>query len=160
MILREPDNSEEYLTLIIEDVDMSNAEPKALEVNRFEERFGRELRPGHEIRVREFQAAQILHEWTQDATIIGAQPWFDTHGITTLLARHGLEPRWHYQKKCVESLAMGHVRDAELGGLVQCAGAVGVPVDPDAVHTAMGDAILARGIWDVIMFGETQPVWI
>lgn len=157
LILREP-TGEEYLTLIIDDVDMSKAEPEALAVNHFEERFHRELLP-HERRVREFQAAQILHEWTTDATIVGAQPWFDTHGITNLLARHGLEPRWHYRQKCVESLGAGYVR-LDTGGLVTTAQACGVPVDLQAVHTAMGDALLARGIWDVVMTGEARPAEI
>lgn len=154
LILRD-DDAEEYLTLIIDDVDMSNAEPAALAVNHFDVRFHRELLP-HERRVREFQAAHILEEWTNSATIVGAQPWFDTHAITTLLARHGLEPSWHYRQRCVESLAAGRLRD-DKGGLVACATAVGVPVDERAVHTAMGDALLARGIYDTIMNGQTYP---
>ena len=157
LILREDDESDEhYLTLLIEDVDLSNADPKALEIGRFEERFHRELLP-HERRVREFQAAHILQEWTDTATIVGAQPWFDTHGITTLLDRHGLAPGWHYRQRCVESMTMGRVL-GQVGGLVACAEALGLKVDDRTVHTAMGDALIVRDIWDLILDGETRPL--
>lgn len=77
-------------------------------------------------------------------TIVGAVPNFDTERITHQLGVTG----WHHRLRCVETLTAGHL-GRDVGGLADCAEALGIPVE-DA-HTAMGDVLMVRAIWDRIM---------
>lgn len=152
-----PDVTQFEMTIVVEDVDLTTADPESLKFNRFHERhaeIGGENRvhlPGHLV-------AMIVADWLKDKTIVAAQPHFDTVGLSTLLLRHGENPTpWHYRLRDVESIAEGHAR-RPLGGLQDIAAAFGIPSPPKAQHTAMGDAQLVRAIYQRCMDTTTHDV--
>lgn len=86
--------------------------------------------------------------------VVGAVPSFDTAMVMRLLRRNispTPAPPWHHRLRCVESITVGHL-GREIGGLQNCLEALGLPHGGDAdAHTAMGDALSARAIWDAVM---------
>lgn len=86
--------------------------------------------------------------------IVGAVPSFDTGLIARLLRRNispVVPPPWYHRLRCVESITVGHL-GREIGGLQNCLDALGLPSgDKAGAHTAMGDALSARAIWDAVM---------
>jgi hypothetical protein len=86
--------------------------------------------------------------------IVGAVPSFDT-GLIARLLRRNISPvqpvPWYHRLRCVESITAGHLGH-EIGGLQACLAALGLPTgDAAAAHTAMGDALSARAIWDAVI---------
>ena len=158
MIRRHPDGNETAKTLLL-DVDLRRSDAKALEVGGFYERHPRGIYlatgqkaqyhtelTGHE------QAAYWVHRLTFGATIVGANPSFDTHILSRLLYANGLQPSWHYRLVDVESLTAGHL-GRQVGGLQACAEALGVSFSESERHTAFGDARVALAICDKILGG-------
>lgn len=93
-------------------------------------------------------AAKKVMEWTFGATIVGANPSFDTHILERLLRSEGYLPSWHYRLIDVEALTTGHFGRI-VGGLAACMEALGL--DQQDAHTALGDAKAARAIFDTII---------
>lgn len=170
MIRREEDGAETEVSFFV-DVDLAGADPKALEVGRFYERhpYGRYLsgrvkeaptadpvvtlpfvRPGEPEFHRPAWAAEIVARLTYGAHIVGAVPSFDSEMLAALLRSHRLVPAWHHRLVCVESVTSGHLH-RYVGGLRRCAEALGIEVPVDGEHTALGDARIARDIWDRVM---------
>lgn len=162
MIRREEDGDETETSFFV-DVDLSDAEPKALQIGRFYERhpYGqylsnrRRLAPAYtDTQMGAYLppriAAPEVARMTHGAYLVGAVPSFDAETLAGLLRRHELLPGWHHRPRCVESLTAGHF-GREVGGLRHCAEALEIEVDPEAEHTALGDARLARSIWDLVM---------
>jgi DNA polymerase III epsilon subunit-like protein len=162
MIRREEGGEETEVSFFV-DVDLSAAEPKALEVGRFYERhpYGqylsnrRRLAPAYsDTQVGGYLppriAAPEVARMTHRAHLVGAVPSFDAETLAALLRRHELAPAWHHRLRCVESLTAGHL-GREVGGLRRCAEALGIEVNPEAEHTALGDARMARAIWDLVV---------
>lgn len=141
---------EASITIQVADVDMADAEAIALRIGRFYERYGHSARDVQWLG--EDQTAQVVEEWTRGAVIVGAVPNFDTETLAAMLCRHRLVPAWLHRLRCVETLASGHL-GREVGGLKDAAKALGLPVDEEVLHTAMGDARLAAAIWDAVMGG-------
>jgi DNA polymerase III epsilon subunit-like protein len=125
---------------------LETAELGALVVGRYYER-----RPA-----KATSAAKVAGEvarLTAGRQLVGACPWFDAGFLEAFLRRHGQAPAWHHRHRCVESMVAGKVgRDA--GGLRSSAMALGVAIpEEDDLHTALGDARLARAIYVTIMAG-------
>ena len=90
----------------------------------------------------------------EKAHVVGAVPNFDTERLAVLLVAHDLAPRWHYHLIDVENLVVGFVLG---GGFAapslpwdsdELSRLVGVEPPADGRHTAMGDALWARDIYD------------
>ena len=146
--------------------NLDGADPEALEKCRFKERFvvpdgvdavkvtpkgepwggGLWKMPIHE-------ALFDMQDLLRDAHIIGANPAFDDSFLKALLQRHGRRIGWNYRLVCVENLVAGHLRQPLPVSLRKSAEAMGVKVDDDARHTALGDARLARDVYDAVMGG-------
>ena len=98
---------------------------------------------------------------------MGAVPNFDTERLALLLRAHGFEPPWHYHLIDVENLAVGYLAGRGDNPAPDAIGrhvslpwdsnalSLAVGVDPDrfARHTAMGDVLWARAIYDTVMGG-------
>ena len=150
MIYRRPGEDDTEMTIIITDSGVTGAEePYALTVNRYAERFDRELGYG-ELRMTGARAAAIIHAATRDAYLVGAQVQFDAHSLTRLLQWYGFEPAWKRRLRDIESMVEGHLGQFGIGGLQDCARALGIPVDPTVLHTSLGDARLVRECFDMI----------
>ena len=106
----------------------------------FEARYGKAAAPLHPAMV----AAALETVFRDRPRVIGAVPNFDTERIAHQLGVKG----WHHRLRCVETLTAGAL-GREVGGLSECAAALGLPV-ADA-HTAMGDVLMVRAIWDALV---------
>lgn len=151
LIKRAVDHTEKVFTTFVRDVDLTNATPEALEIGRFRDRHP-SYRGTEGTLTSSYDVAKRVERWTWGATIVAANPWFDMEALAALLRRHRLLPMWHYRPIDVEALTAGHL-GRHPGGLASCARALGVEVDPDGEHTALGDTKVARAIYDRILGG-------
>lgn len=94
-------------------------------------------------------AARVIQRMTHGATLVGAQPHFDTHIFERILRRAELTPSWHYRLRDVESMAAGRLA-YDSGSLANCLTGFGWEV-PDDLHTALGDARAALQLYDAIL---------
>jgi hypothetical protein len=96
------------------------------------------------------------------AHIVGAVPNFDTERIALLLGRFNIKPDWHYHLIDVENLAVGYLFGTHKGSRStpsielpwdsdELSKRLGIEPPTDARHTAMGDALWARAIYDRVM---------
>lgn len=158
MVRRWPDGNVVECQFFL-DVDLRRADPNALEVGGFWLRHPRGVllstgRKTADVATGLEVAAERIVRLTHDATIVGAQPWFDTHVLQRLLHGQGLSPSWHYRLVDVEALTAGHL-GREVGGLANCAAALDVPFPEAEQHTALGDARCALRIHDRVMGGAS-----
>jgi hypothetical protein len=159
LVRRHPDGNEQVKVMLL-DIDLRRADTKALEIGGFYDRHPRGIylstgrKPDfHSELTSPDQAAYWVHRLTFGASIVGAQPHFDTHVFARLLHAQGLQPSWHYRMYDVESLTAGH-HNQRIGGLAACAESLGIPFPDDEQHTALGDARMALRIWDAIITEE------
>ena len=138
------------------DVDLRRADPKALALSGFYERHPRGIllstgRIDSKIVVNSAPAvAAQAARWTHGATIVGANPAFDTFILERLLHQQGVVPAWHYRLVDVEALAAGNLGRPPMS-LVDSAKALGIHFPEDEQHTAAGDARAALAIYDLIV---------
>lgn len=157
---------ERETSFFIFDVDLTEADPQSLAIGRFYERHpvGRQQAAGIDAGgdddvdvVKELAAAWRIARWTHGATIVGAQPSFDTETLAPLLRRHGIVPGWHYRLRCIESMCCGYDR-IDSGGLQAWAERLLPDHDKDAAHTALGDARTVAKLWDRIFTTDEAGV--
>src|SRR5699024_7479621 len=84
-------------------VSLEGAEPDALRVGRYNERFD----PAEAVTPR--QAAEAVAVLTAGAVLVGSNVQFDAHTLGRLLRAHGIMPTWHYRPLCVATLAAGYL---------------------------------------------------
>lgn len=152
MVKRWPDGNVIEKTFFL-DVDLRRADSKALEIGGFYDRHPRGiyLSTGrnpeyHKLLTSMDEAAYWIHRLTFGATIVGAQPWFDTHILERILHSQGLQASWHYRLRDVESMTAGFTGE-DAGGLAKCAAALDISFPEVEQHTAMGDARVALAIY-------------
>lgn len=148
-------------------VDLTNADPMALQISRFHQRRHDQIAPPAGGRCPSATIAQEVARDTAGRHLVGAVPAFDAAFLTRMLRRHGTAPAWHYHLIDVEALVAGylqgfaagtlrHAEDATSAEVAACKGpsaapwkstdlaeAVGVTTDPASKHTALGDATWA-----------------
>lgn len=167
-----PNGTEHQWHIRVTDRDIALAHPKALEIGRFEERYGKERDLDFEAHV-----ARDLHDLIEPGThLAGAVVSFDEERLRRMLWRHGHSPRWHYHLIDVEGLAAGYVAGTwhainELGAgdpkadgytleearsalppwdSETLSGLVGVDPDDFDRHTALGDARWAKAVYEAV----------
>lgn len=136
------------------DFHLENAQPEALAISRFHERY--DATTAYTRR----DSAERVEKLLAGRQIVGAVPSFDEERLRRLCncaLRGGLPPEgrypWHYRPICVESMMLARLRGAgeivdvpwkshELS--VRC----GVPNVPAEEHTALGDARWAKAIYE------------
>jgi hypothetical protein len=97
-----------------------------------------------------------IRQVLEGVTLVAANPAFDAGMLTALFHDHGLAPSWHYRLGCVENMVAGALHLAVPPGLKDAADLMGVRYDPDELHTALGDARLARDVYDAVMAGGVR----
>lgn len=151
---RSPSGATEEVQFFIGLGDLRNSDPKALEMSRFYDRHpeGRAVtgRNSSATAVPALQAAQAIVAFTHGATIVGAQPHFDTVTLERLIRGQGLLPTWHYRLRDVESMTAGYLH-RDVGGLAACAEALDLEFPEEKRHTALGDAQMALAIYDKVI---------
>ncbi len=150
-IRREPDGRESRHHLFIEhDIEKCRKLPESFQADH----DGRWLAAAA---ASQEQAAAYIDPLFHDRPhVVGAVPNFDTERIALLLRRHGFEPGWHYHLIDVENLAVGYLAATSARPSLpwksdELSRAVGVEPPTDERHTAMGDALWARAIYDHVM---------
>jgi hypothetical protein len=181
----EPDRHEVYemalidgngaeLHLWISDAPLATAEPTALRIGRYYERWPH-AQQYHQLQSMPVEHGDPFNPWVADlpspyvtnsktaawiiaratagAHLVGAVPSFDAAFLDRLLRRHSLVPAWHYHLCCVEALAAGKLGIPPPWDSNELSRKVGVePRDFDR-HTALGDARWAKAIYDAVMDG-------
>ena len=159
----------------IDDIDLPNADPFALDVGRFWQRHPlavTDARVGYD--VHDFEdtsmwstlrgevldagtAAQVVRLWTHGAHLVGSVPNFDAEVLAALLRDNWLTPTWHYHLIDVENLAVGWLAGRGESVLPpwksdDLTRRLGVePATEQERHTALGDARWAMRIYDKVM---------
>ena len=155
-IIRRHGNEQTRLHLCVDvaDLDLASADPAGLSISGFHRRHPQaRQRPLHIPRVYPAaQAAELVDQWTADATVIGVIPRFDTECLAEMFGRQGLTPRWQTGLVDVVPLAVAAVRgtgrdpEPEFGDLSRQCGVK--PPSGAARHTALGDARWAMRWYD------------
>jgi DNA polymerase III epsilon subunit-like protein len=158
-----------------EDLDLGNADPKSLKIGRFYERYPWMIGTANRMSGEAEVLAQV-EKLTREAHIVGAVPNFDTEVLANRMRAHGICPSWHYHLIDIEALAVGFMHglnrhghssascvegccfsDDELPGLPwksdDLSAALGVKINDEDRHTAVGDAKWARAIYDAVTGG-------
>lgn len=140
--------------------DIEGADPEALKIGRFHERYllgdrtwgGGRIEDG--VMAERLRKADILLE-VQDllrgAYLVGAVPSFDASMLTSTLRRMEFKTTWHHRLICVETMTAAVLGWPVPRGLARSAEALGLTVDPEQAHTALGDARLARDVYDAVL---------
>jgi len=186
LILRQPGHhdTERSWFIDIEDCDLANAEPIALDVGRFWQRHPQaHLVPlvGNLANVtpdlpatpptapvfREAEVLDVVAALTAGkAYVMGSNPAFDTQTLAARMAAYGITPGWHYHPVDVPDRATGwltgqgrEVPTNEKGDEKSDLIAKACGVDPAGYerHSALGDCRLFRDLWDAIQ-GAAGPV--
>lgn len=129
---------------------LENADPTALRITRFYERF--EPSAQKVFQPRPLVAAQVARALA-GRNIVGAVPSFDARFLEPFLRAYGQAPAWHYHLVDVEALAAGMLGVEPPWDSADLAAKVGVHPDDVrfAKHTALGDARWAKAIYEAVL---------
>ncbi len=153
LILRE-ENGDEHEHRWFLPVDLGRADPIALSIGQYHERF-----PDDPVKVSELDvfAAQFARQ-TRGAHLVGAVVSFDAERLWKLLRANGACPEWHYHLIDVEGLAVGALAARGLTFPLTLPWdskllSHWMEVDPGEfeAHTALGDARWAKALYDAVM---------
>lgn len=166
LILHTDDFEEEHVWHL--PVDLGRADPMALNIGRFHERWMNDDAKSsriHKVKTLASFASEFA-DLTIGAHLVGAVISFDEERLRRLLRREKQCPMWHYHLVDVEALAAGWIA-SRLAQAQTVRGFVGsaappwnsndlsraVGVDPDDFdrHTALGDAYWAKAIYEAVM---------
>lgn len=163
MVRRDDDRQRECRMFL--PLDLKFSDPAALRIGGFWDRHptGRKLsgkpdaqddtyaKPCEPV-VSTHDAAKKVMAWTFGATLVGANPAFDTYILERLLRSEGYLPSWHYRLLDVEAMTTGYAGSV-VGGLAACCKLLGIT--QAGAHTALGDARDALAVYDRIIGGES-----
>jgi DNA polymerase III epsilon subunit-like protein len=99
------------------------------------------------------EVAAMLAPLLDGATLIGAVPDFDARFLGRFLRRHHQAPTWHYHLVDVETLAAGALHQPPPWRFDDLLAAYGLTYDEADRHTALGDARMARDLYDAVLSG-------
>lgn len=171
LIVRTGDQEEKYSWLVRPE-DMSTADPYALRIGGYYERWPAALvdKIWSSVQVLPVQTdkpspncspasvAQEVARLLDGAHIVAANPAFDTAFLQKFLRANGECGCWSYRMDNIESIVRGWLAACDLqgsaeamSGLHEAARAVDVEPDLFETHTAIGDAELVAEIYDRVM---------
>jgi DNA polymerase III epsilon subunit-like protein len=118
VILRRPGVTDlEYLLQIR--TSLAQADPKALEINQYEQRFAVpdgefaiEISTTTPDEVTPLTEADLMHDLMailDGAMLVGSNPAFDDRFLSKIFHEAGVTPRWHYRTVDIATLAVGHL---------------------------------------------------
>ena len=155
-IIRE--GNTEHTTQMFVYADLADADFTSLKIGGYYQRhpdpfrYGRLGQDGREDAVvsPKVAAGRIAQDF-KDGIIIGAVPSFDEETLANLLHEHGLAPTWHYHLIDIESMAAGHLKARPPWNFDTLLAAFGLIYDERDRHTALGDAVMVKELYDAVM---------
>lgn len=155
LIVREPGKPDWQLTSFVDavDLDLGNADLMSLKIGKFYERHPHgvgAVRKGQTV-VSEYEALREVERHTRGATLVGAVPNFDTEVLANRMREHGICPSWHYHLVDVETLAAGALKLPPPWDFDKVLDAYGLTYNEADRHTALGDARMARDLYDAVL---------
>ena len=124
--------------------EIAAADPTALRLNRFYERYDdATATPKREV-------ALEIAKLTAGAWLVGAVPSFDALRIESFLRYQGLSPAWHHRLVCVETLAAARLGVRPGWDPKKLSEMLGVERPDDTKHSAMADARWAMRMFDAV----------
>lgn len=149
-----PDGEEHHWWL---PVDLGKADPRALEIGNFYDRYPERGDPGLEISSI-WTFAKEFEKLTRGMHLGGCVPSFDEERLRKLLRRKGAAPGWHYHIVDVEPLMIGFIAGCGAQSMpslpwksADLSRSIGVDPDLFEKHTALGDARWARECYLAVM---------
>ncbi|SNY28933.1 3'-5' exonuclease [Paractinoplanes atraurantiacus] len=152
---------EERWFIRVDDLDLGNADPKALEIGRFYERHpafaenpdGDPFEPDGLL---EYWVMHKVERLTRGAHLVGLVPSFDAEVLAARMREHGFCPSWHHRLIDARTMAAGwvaaHNPDVDMrppwNSEWMCAQLGVEQPSPGDQHTALGDARFARDLYD------------
>jgi DNA polymerase III epsilon subunit-like protein len=148
---------------------LKGAEPTGLRIGRYyqrsilaklmEQSASRTVHPDYEgyprtdpeRRTLASRVAAELAPMLDGAYLVGAVPWFDERFLQRFLAKHSQAATNHYHLVDVETLAAGALRMTPPWGFDDLLAAYGLKYDEADRHTALGDARMARDLYDAVL---------
>lgn len=122
------------------DVDLTTADPQALEVGGYQDRYPKEV-------WLKVDAAFVVHDVTNGATLAGANPAFDAAFLRRLLLDSHRIPQWRYRLLDVEAYAAGRMGWDVPRGLARTLDELGVDCSEFTHHHALDDARMAQAAY-------------
>lgn len=153
LIVRRESDAEYSWLVDVDDLDLGNADLMSLKIGRFHDRhpqMGGQDNPEASVE----EEALVLHAveaLTRGATLVGAVPQFDAEVLAERMRAHRICPSWHYHLVDVETLAAGALRMPPPWDFDILLERFGLVYDEAARHTALGDARMARDLYDEVM---------
>jgi DNA polymerase III epsilon subunit-like protein len=151
---------EEHVFQLTPETDPEWADEEALKISRFAERFlipsdaqydAVRVEDGKPTeRMRQTEVWMEVQDLLRGAHMVGAVPSFDAAMLTAMLQRVAFKTTWHHRLICVETMAATVLGWPVPQGLGKSAEALGLNVDSDTAHTALGDARLALAVYDAV----------
>lgn len=147
------DDGTEWATMI-EDVRLSNADPQALQIGRFWQRW--DVVDPDPAKRTAVSAAKTVAQTLAGRVLVGSNPAFDARFLEQLLRGANRAPSWHYSVVDIKAMAAGwlHGRDDELQPTIlpwssyALSEACGIsPPSHEERHTALGDSRWAARLY-------------
>lgn len=127
------------------DDQLDAADPIALEIGRFRERYGEAWNNGNPP-ARPGTATHAVNFLCDDKPhLVGAVPSFDDRRVGDMMRRCGITPRWHYHLIDIEAMVVGYIargqrfKSSTSWKSDELSRAIGVDPGQFDRHTAMGD---------------------
>ncbi len=112
-------------------------------------------------------AAAMIFGLTSGTVIAGVNPTFDVERLAGFLRAHGKTPQWYYSPIDLKSATAGFISaHVKLQGQVlqpppwssdALSRMVGVDPDQFERHTALGDVLWTKAMWDAVMLPNPEP---
>lgn len=164
------DYEDREIRWLVDDVDLSTADPKSLEVGRFYERHPRYSEAtrraiaaadsNFDLSLSEYAVSwNVAQQIRPGCHIVGAVPGGDVDHLRDMLYRHGLPWVAHYHLIDIESMIVGYLwATGEPPALPwpysDLLAGLGLVEDEKTKHTALGNARMVRAAWDVMTGGQ------
>lgn len=160
LIVRRPGEAdrEHQWFIPMDDLDLGNADLISLKIGHFYERHPQarlDAEPDWTAWMCESDALQQVEAITRGAVLVGAVPNFDSEVLATRMRWHDICPSWHYHLCDVETLAAGAKKLTPPWSFDAVLALYGLTYDEKDRHTALGDARMARDLYDAILGGQS-----
>lgn len=159
VIVRDPgkDDVEHSWFVDGDELDLGNADLGSLRIGRFHERHPHartDVEPKFDDTEEEAEVMAEVEALTRGSVIVGIAVHFDVETLDARMRACGICPSWSHRILDARTFAAGALRMAPPWDVEAVYAAFGVSCPPEDRHTALGDARLARDLYDAVLGAE------